>query len=95
MRIISRKRIREAAIRHERSATELDAWYRVMKAGRFANFAELKAAFQSADKVGEYHVFNVGGGRLRVICAVHFNTGRVYIRGVLTHAEYDRDAWKK
>lgn len=74
---------------------ELDAWYRVMKAGRFANFAELKAAFQSADKVGDYLVFNVGGGRLRVICAVHFNTGSVYIREVLTHAKYDRDAWKK
>jgi mRNA-degrading endonuclease HigB of HigAB toxin-antitoxin module len=27
--------------------------------------------------------------------AVHHNTGRVFIRHVLTHAEYDRGKWKK
>jgi mRNA interferase HigB len=40
-------------------------------------------------------VFNVGGNKLRIICAVHFNTGKVFIRTVLNHTEYDRDAWKE
>jgi mRNA interferase HigB len=26
--------------------------------------------------------------------AIHFNRGKVYIRHVLTHADYDRGDWK-
>ena len=27
--------------------------------------------------------------------ALHYNRGKVYIRAVLTHAEYDTGAWKE
>ena len=27
--------------------------------------------------------------------AVHFNTGKVFVRHVLSHAEYDRGQWKR
>jgi mRNA interferase HigB len=76
-------------------ATALDFWYRVMKRRRYANFAELHATFGSVDKVGSFFVFNVGGNKLRVIAAIHFNTGKVFIRHVLTHREYDAGAWKR
>jgi len=39
-------------------------------------------------------VFNVGGNKFRVAVVVHFNRGKVYIRHVLTHAEYDQGKWK-
>ena len=26
---------------------------------------------------------------------IHYNRGKVYIRHILTHAEYDRGAWKE
>jgi mRNA interferase HigB len=29
-----------------------------------------------------------------LITSIHFNRGKVYIRHVLTHAEYDRGDWK-
>lgn len=37
----------------------------------------------------------VGGNKYRLIAAVHYNRRKVYIRHVLTHAEYDRDKWKE
>ncbi len=37
---------------------------------------------------------NIGGNKARLITAVHYNTQRVYIRYVLTHAEYDGNKWK-
>ncbi len=40
-------------------------------------------------------VFNIGGGKYRLITSIHFNRGKVYIRNVLTHREYDRGAWKR
>jgi mRNA interferase HigB len=61
----------------------------VMKQNSFDSFAELKATFASADKVGKLTVFNMGGNKVRLIAAIHYNTHKVYIRAVLTHQEYD------
>ena len=60
-----------------------------MKQNSFDSFAELKATFASADKVGKLTVFNIGGNKVRLIAAIHYNTHKVYIRAVLTHQEYD------
>jgi mRNA interferase HigB len=49
----------------------------------------------SADLVGELVVFNVRGNRYRLITRFIYEKGRVYIRRVLTHAEYDRGDWKE
>lgn len=65
------------------------AWYKVMRGAAFANFAAVRSVFNSADKVGQFTVFNVGGG-YRVVVAIHFNRQKLYIRHVFTHAEYDR-----
>lgn len=51
-------------------------------------------AFPHADKVGKFTVFNVGGNKVRLIAAIHYNRGKIYIRHVLTHREYDKGAWK-
>jgi mRNA interferase HigB len=44
--------------------------------------------------VGRLTVFNIGGNKARLIAAIHYNRRRVYIRAVLTHAEYDAARWK-
>lgn len=46
------------------------------------------------DRYKRFVIFDIGGNKYRLIAAVHFNTGIVYIRHVLTHAEYDSDKWK-
>lgn len=66
-----------------------------MKRGRFENFAELRATFGSVDKVGPLFVFKLGANKLRLVAAVHFNSGKVFVRHVLSHAEYDRGRWKR
>ena len=95
MHVITHSRIVEAQTRHRDCANALDYWYRLMKHGHYATFSELKAAFGSVDKVGPFCVFDVGGNKLRLVAAIHFNTRRVFIRHVLAHAEYDRGTWKR
>lgn len=51
--------------------------------------------FSHADKVGKFTVFNIAGNKARLIAAIHYNRGKVYIRHILTHGEYDKGAWKK
>ena len=59
------------------------------------SFAELRKTFKSADQEKKLTVFNIGGNKARLTAAIHYNTKRVYIRQVLTHAEYDKDKWKE
>ncbi len=59
------------------------------------NFAELRNAFRSVDKVGRVYVFNVTGNHLRIVAAIHFNRQKAYIRSILSHLEYDQEKWKE
>ncbi|MCP3849062.1 MAG: type II toxin-antitoxin system HigB family toxin [Gammaproteobacteria bacterium] len=54
----------------------------------------LELLLPSADKVGKLTGFNIGGNKIRLIAAVHYNTQCLYIRHVLTHTEYDNEKWK-
>lgn len=95
MHVITRKRIREAQEDHPDCAEALSAWYELMRTGRYTTFAELKETFGSVDKIGKLYVFNIGGNKLRLIAAIHLNTGKVFIRYVVTHKDYDKESWKK
>jgi mRNA interferase HigB len=93
--IITRKRLNEFADRHPETRSALQHWYQELKRRHVTSFAQLRALFPSADKVGKFTVFNIGGNKVRLIAAVHYNRHRVYIRAVLTHEEYDMDRWKE
>lgn len=95
MHVISRKALRLFWEKHADSKQPLTCWFKVMTATDFHNFAELRAAFPSADKVGNWIVFNVAGNKYRLIASIHFNRGKVYVRHILTGVEYDKGAWKK
>jgi len=77
----------------------LDAWYRTTKSARWVDLAEIRKTYSSVDGVPfggrVYTVFNICGNRFRLIVEINYRTKRVFIRHVLTHAEYDREGWKK
>jgi mRNA interferase HigB len=95
MHIITRQRLLVFGEKHPDTESALDHWYLVMKRTDFSSLVELRQAFPHADQVGKLIVFNIGGNKARLITAIHFNTKRVFIRQVLTHAEYDRGKWKE
>lgn len=89
MRLISNSRLRAFAAIHPQAGAPLQGWRRVVEKGKFGNFAELKQAFHAVDKVGDLFVFNIGGNNYRLVASIHFNTQILFVRAVLTHAEYD------
>ncbi len=95
MHIITRKRLNEFAERYPETKSALVQWYQLMKQREFNSIAELRQVFPSADKVGKLTVFNIGGNKIRLIAAIHYNRKKVYIRAILTHSEYNKDKWKQ
>ena len=99
MRIITRTRLDEAVRRHPKAAGPVAQWIMKTQAAAWINLAETRCTFPHADEVRTRKghivtVFNLGGNNYRLITAIHYRGGRVYIRELLTHAEYDKAAWK-
>ena len=95
MHIITRKRLLEFSKNNPECFSAIESWYRILKHTDFDSFEELRRAFPSADQVGKLTVSNIDGNKARLIVAMHYNTHRVYIRKVLTHAEYNRQKLKE
>ena len=89
MHVITRKRLNEDAEKHPTAESGLAHWCRTLKKNNFGNFAELRHTFPHADQMGGLTAFNSGGNKARLIAAIHYNRRKVYIRAVLTHAEYE------
>ena len=94
MHIVSKKAVQSFWEVHPNAESPLRLWFDRVRQGQWTNFAELGRVFPSADLVGRLIVFNIGGGNFRLIARVEYRLQRVYIRHVLTHAEYDEGDWK-
>ena len=94
MHVISKKALREFWERYPDSQMPLRRWFKLVTKNSFRSFNELRGVFPSADLVDGLVVFNIGGNKYRLVASIHFNRGKVYIRRVLTHEEYDRGGWR-
>lgn len=91
MRVVSRKPLREFAVRHPPAKAPLEAWYAEARRADGASFAEVKATYGSADVVaGNRVIFNIGGNKYRLVAKIAYRCRTVYVRFVGTHAEYDQ-----
>ena len=91
MHVITRKRLRDFGRRHPDAVTPLAVWFAILRRKRYRSPHELRRDFPAADVLGGSRtVFNIGGNKYRLVADVRYDLGRVYIRGVYTHAEYDR-----
>lgn len=95
MHVISRKRLLEFCKYHFDAKTTLDQWYRIVKHTDFKSFSDLRKTFPGVDLVGMLTVFNIGGNKFRLITYIIYSKKRVYIRNILTHAEYNIGRWKE
>jgi mRNA interferase HigB len=95
MHVIAKPALIDFWTKHPDAKSSLMAWYTIIRANDFGSYIELKKTFASADHVKGLTVFNISGNKYRLIAAIHYNRRKVYIRHVLTHAEYDLGKWKK
>lgn len=95
MRIVSRKAIREAAARHGEWGASLNAWYKIARNADWKHFADVRNSWKNSDVAGRFVVFDIGHNRCRLIASIHYKWKMVYIRRILSHAEYDGKEWQK
>jgi mRNA interferase HigB len=91
VRIISRKTLREFWKKHPDAQHPLQSWYFDVKHSGWTSPAAIKNTYRNASFLADNRVvFNIKGNKYRVIAAVQYDFGIVYIRFVGTHKEYDK-----
>ncbi|HKN76395.1 MAG TPA: type II toxin-antitoxin system HigB family toxin [Candidatus Acidoferrum sp.] len=95
MRIIKRGALVQFWQRHPDAKASLESWYGVVRRAAWQTPAEMKQIYHNADRVGRRTIFNIAGNKYRLIARVNYQTQRVFVLHILTHAEYDRRDWKQ
>ncbi len=73
------------------SEAPLRAWFKEAKEAGWKGPSEIKERYASASFLANDRVvFNIKGNDYRLVVAVRYDFGIVYIRFVGTHAEYDK-----
>lgn len=93
MHIISHKKIKDffETPGREDSKAALQRWYDIASNADWRNLSEIKNDFPTTDYVGNQHyVFDIRGNKYRLVVVIKFTIGRIFVRFVGTHAEYDK-----
>lgn len=73
MRVISKRPIREFWERHPESRSALEDWFHKASMTSATSFSELQQAFRSADYVGGYTAFDIGGNKYSIAAVIHYD----------------------
>ena len=95
LHVISKKRLREAWNRDRTLTVPLATWYKVASIAKWRSINDVKKSYPKADFADPYTVFDIKGNSYRLITKIEYRKGLVFIKDVLTHAEYDKEDWKK
>jgi mRNA interferase HigB len=91
VRIIARKSLRDFWEKHPDAEQPLKGWYAEASHSAWVHPKDIKARYPAASFLaGNRLVFNIKGNKYRLITHVRYDLGRVYIRFIGTHPEYDK-----
>ena len=95
MHVISKRPFYEAAQRFPNQRGALMDLYRVLSRNgvRFDSPDAMRRLFLSLDNFkfeDKWWVLNIGGNHLRMIACILFSQNLVYVKHIVTHADYDR-----
>ena len=99
MRIIKEATIRGFWREYPDAELPLRKWVEVAKPARWTSIQEVRIQFPHADAAQVASgkvvtIFNTRGNKYRLIVAIHYNVGLVFVLRIMTHAEYSKGTWK-
>jgi mRNA interferase HigB len=89
MHVISRKTLVNFGKGNPDAQKALEAWFGITKAAKWKSPGDVRANDPKASIIANNRVvFDILGGRYRLVVAIRYSSGVVFIRFVGTHAEY-------
>lgn len=95
VRVIGKRGLFELASKFADAGSALQVWMESARQARWSSLEDVRKTFPATDMVGRLAIFNIKGNHYRLIVRMEFRARRIYVKEFLTHAEYDKGAWKK
>lgn len=90
MRIIAKRTLVQFYQSHADAKNPLIAWHDMAEQANWQTPQDIKNEFAHASFVGDNRiVFNIGGNKYRLVVAIAYQIGVVWIKFIGKHAEYD------
>ncbi|MCK4842612.1 MAG: type II toxin-antitoxin system HigB family toxin [Methylococcales bacterium] len=93
MHIISKKPFSAASTKYPNDRDAIMNIYNVLRKAEFDTPNIMKETFTSLDNFkykDKWWVIDIGGNNLRLIAAILFSSQKMYVKHIVTHAEYDK-----
>ena len=91
MRLISTAKMIAFYTKHSDAEQPLKAWLAEVKNANWKTPQEIKAQYRNASFLSNNRiVFNIKGNDYRIVVAVAYKLGAMYIKFIGTHSEYDK-----
>lgn len=93
MHVISKRPFNDAAKKYPNDRDALLNMYKVLSSTAFKSPEELRGVYATLDNFkykDRWWVLDVGGNNLRVLAFIQFVNQRIYIKHIVSHAEYDK-----
>jgi mRNA interferase HigB len=86
--------LREFYEKHRDAKKPLKSWIKAILRASWGKFAEVRQDYAHADLVGNVVVFNIKGNHYRLVARIDYEKQQIVVEAIMTHAVYDRNAWK-
>ena len=91
MRIVALSTLRIFWEKHPDAEMPLRNWHAEASRAYWRTPADIKAAYRNASFTANNRVvFNIKGNDYRLVVAVHYDRGQMFVRFVGTHRQYDK-----
>jgi len=91
MRVIAIASLRSFWELHPEAEIPLRTWYAIASRADWQTPTHVKATYRQASFTANNRViFNIKGNSYRLVVAIHYERGIIFIRFIGTHAEYDK-----
>jgi mRNA interferase HigB len=99
MRVIKPSTVRAYAKANPSAEEPLLAWLKIARRANWTSIQDVRSSYPHADAMSVKSgrivtVFNIGGNKFRLVVAIHYQWGRIFILRFMSHAEYGLDNYK-
>ena len=100
MTIVGREVLTQAATKHPDAAKALGSWLAEAERAAWESLRDVRSTYPHADGVKlaskmVVTIFNIRGNAYRLLTVIAYAQQVVVVKMLLTHAEYNKDKWKR
>lgn len=93
MHVISKRPFVEAVRKYPNQRQSIMDLYRVLSKANVGTPHDMKNIFPTLDNFkykDKWWVIDIGGNHLRLMAFIQFSQNRIFVKHIVTHAEYDK-----